>query len=283
MSTNETLATTTSITEYRPTEAKLAELASMYEGRIYEVATTAGMGLARVARADLRNWRVGLEKMRVEIKAPALDRCRQIDIEAQRITSAIIALEAPIDAQIKAEEVRKEAVREEKVRVETERIRAVIEAEAAKARAAEAAAMQVQREKLEREIALERAEQQRLSEIATAARIEADREAATIRAEDDRKAAAQRDADHVMELTRLAAEREVINARAEKLRIQEEELAADQYLRDQARIATATLQDAAHDAVELLRDLGYGEHVITRALAGALCRQEGASKNVEEV
>jgi hypothetical protein len=47
------------------------------------------------ARAELRTYRVELEKKRVEIKAPVLDRGRLIDAEAHRITVELLALEEP--------------------------------------------------------------------------------------------------------------------------------------------------------------------------------------------
>ena len=48
---------------------------------------------------------------RKEIKAPALVRCKLIDEETKRITSELLALEVPIDEQIKAEEKRLRAER----------------------------------------------------------------------------------------------------------------------------------------------------------------------------
>lgn len=99
---------TTQITEYSKTDAALAELAQRYTKAVYDVVTTKGMQDAKAARAELRSYRVDLEKVRVEIKAPALERCRLIDAEAKRITAALVDLEDPIDDQIKREEKRKE-------------------------------------------------------------------------------------------------------------------------------------------------------------------------------
>lgn len=99
---------TTSIVEYSKTEAALAELRTKYN-RKYDVTNTAGMTDAKKARAEIRTYRTDLEKMRKEIKAPALERCRLIDAEAARITSELEALEGPIDDAIKVEEARKEA------------------------------------------------------------------------------------------------------------------------------------------------------------------------------
>lgn len=112
---------TTAIQEYSKTDAALAELASRYKSAVFDVTTTKGMQDAKTARAELRGYRVDLEKTRVEIKAPALERCRLIDAEAKRITSALVELEDPIDTQIKNEERRREAEAMEKAMAEQRR------------------------------------------------------------------------------------------------------------------------------------------------------------------
>lgn len=112
----------TTIIEYSSTDAALALLSERYRGATYDVATASGMTEARKARGELRGYRVDLEKKRVEIKAPALDRCRAIDSEAKRITAALAALEDPIDAQIKTEENRKAEEKAAAERAETVRV-----------------------------------------------------------------------------------------------------------------------------------------------------------------
>jgi colicin import membrane protein len=112
---------TTSIAEYSATDSALAELRQKYETVVFDVTSGKGMEQAKKARAELRDYRVTLEKTRVEIKAPALERCRQIDSEAKRITAELEALEEPIDAQIKAEENRKAREKEERERQERAR------------------------------------------------------------------------------------------------------------------------------------------------------------------
>lgn len=122
------------IVEYSKTQAVLGDLRQRYEGVVYQVTTAKGMIDARKARAEIREWRTGLEKERVRIKAPALERARLIDSEAKRITAELLNLEGPIDEQIKTEEERKEKERlakeeAEKTRIETlrDRIRAISE------------------------------------------------------------------------------------------------------------------------------------------------------------
>lgn len=94
------------IQEYNKTAAALNELRARYI-RPYDVSTTAGMTEAREARATVRTYRVDLEKMRVALKAPALERTRLIDAEAKRITAELLEIETPIDSAIKAEEKHK--------------------------------------------------------------------------------------------------------------------------------------------------------------------------------
>lgn len=122
---------TTQIVEYSKTDAALADLAQRFAGVVFDVTSTKGMQEAKVARAELRGYRVDLEKVRVEIKAPALERCRLIDAEAKRITSALVELEDQIDSTIKKEEKRKEEEAMAKVMAEQRRkdgIQVLIEA-----------------------------------------------------------------------------------------------------------------------------------------------------------
>lgn len=125
MSTNQTEkdagSNMTAIAEYTPTAAALAELRQKHQGVVYDVSQPKQMKLAKEARAEVKGYRVALEKLRVEIKAPALERCRLIDSEAKRITAELLELEEPLDVQIKAEEARKQ--QEELERLEAERLR----------------------------------------------------------------------------------------------------------------------------------------------------------------
>jgi hypothetical protein len=110
------------IAEYSATEAELAKLRARLKDAKYEVTTAVGIDLARKDRRELITLRVGLDKKRAEIKAPALERCRLIDAEAKRITGELLLLEKPIDDQIKAEEARKEEIAAEKRRQEEARV-----------------------------------------------------------------------------------------------------------------------------------------------------------------
>jgi colicin import membrane protein len=109
------------IVEYTETAAAIAVLREKY-CTVFDVTTSKGMDEAKKARAEVRSYRVSLEKVRKEIKAPALERSRLIDEEAKRITAELQAIEEPIDEQIKAEERRKEEEKAAKARAEAARL-----------------------------------------------------------------------------------------------------------------------------------------------------------------
>lgn len=111
----------TEIAEYSPTAAALAELKSRLAGVAYDVSTGKGLDIAKKDRAEVRGLRTALEAKRVELKAPALERSRLIDAEAKALTAELLALEKPIDEQIKAEERRKEVEKAAKEQAEREK------------------------------------------------------------------------------------------------------------------------------------------------------------------
>lgn len=110
------------VVEYSRTEAALADLRGKYQGVAYDLTTTKGDKEARAARLELTTLRTSLEKKRKEFKAPVLEFGKKIDSEAARITAEIVALETPIDQQIKADESRRAAENAERERIEAERI-----------------------------------------------------------------------------------------------------------------------------------------------------------------
>jgi hypothetical protein len=109
------------IIEYTETAAAIAVLREKY-CTVFDVTTTKGMDEAKKARAEVKGYRVALEKVRKEIKAPALERSRLIDEEAKRITAELQAIEEPIDEAIKAEEQRKEDEKAAKAKAEAARL-----------------------------------------------------------------------------------------------------------------------------------------------------------------
>lgn len=113
------------VVEYESTASALVTLKEKYGGVIYDVTTAKGMKEAKDARKVVRNYRTSLESKRKEIKAPALQRCRDIDDEAKAITVELRSLEGPIDEQIKAEDQRKQREKEEADRRERERVETI--------------------------------------------------------------------------------------------------------------------------------------------------------------
>jgi hypothetical protein len=112
----------TSIAEYSPTAAALADLARRMSKVVYDVSTPKGMAAAKADRAEVRDLRVALEKKRVEIKAPALKRCNEIDTEAKRITALLLPYEEAPDKVIKAHEAAIEAERQRVIKAEQDRM-----------------------------------------------------------------------------------------------------------------------------------------------------------------
>ena len=240
----------TQIAEYNETAAALAVLRQKYaDYSSVVIATTKDMALAKEARAEVRGYRVALEKLRVELKAPALERTRLIDTEAKRITAELLTIEEPIDAAIKAEEKRKEEEKAAKARAEAQRIADIQRviawirqhvANAAGQRAAEIAEIVQQANGLQIDPddygeflpdaldALTETRQQLAAMLATQQQFEA--EQARIKAEQDAEQArikAERE-----ELARLRKAEE--DRKAEEARLQAEREAVAQLLREQA-------------------------------------------------
>jgi IgA-specific serine endopeptidase len=111
--------TSTAIADYNPVAAGLAELKARLKDRAYDLTTVKGNDEARKDRLELVRLRTSVEAKRKELKAPVLERSQLIDSEAARIKAEILALETPIDEQIRADEARRE--QEKQARVEAKR------------------------------------------------------------------------------------------------------------------------------------------------------------------
>lgn len=96
------------IAHYSAYQKSLNTLRDKYQGVIYEVTTTEGMGEAKKAREAIRKPRYELEHLRKKLKAPALEYSKRIDSEAKAIREQLEALENPIHEQILYEEKRAE-------------------------------------------------------------------------------------------------------------------------------------------------------------------------------
>lgn len=210
----------TEIVEYSKTEAALAVLAQQYQGVIYDVSTKEGMEAARKGRAEIKSYRVALEKTRKEIKESALRRCQVIDAEAR--------------AKREAEEARLAAERAE---IERQR------AELAKAEEARKAAEAEARRKIEEE---ERAARMRIEEQ--------ERQARLAREEEERKARQAREAEEA----RLRAERQRIEdeRRAAEEKARKEREAEEARLREIER-QKAELLDGRDMLATFVRRFGH--------------------------
>lgn len=96
----------TELTRFNATEAGLLELRDKYEGRVYDCDDPAGMKAAKMARRDIQQPRFNVEKLRKAAKAPILALGRAVDGRAKELTKQLLALEVPIDEQIKIVENR---------------------------------------------------------------------------------------------------------------------------------------------------------------------------------
>lgn len=211
---------------------------------------------------------------------------RQAKERAEVERLAAIA-QAEAEAKRAAEEAALQAQREEIARQ-----RAEVEAERAKA-AAERKRLADEQAEADRKAAAIRAEaeaaafaeRERADRAAAAARAEADRVA---REEREREWAAQAETQRLAdeaEAARVARERDELAAREAAVRAEEARIervraaeraqaAAEQAARDEERVRTATLLDAAREALAVLVEIGIGETVVARTLAAAIERSE---------
>lgn len=257
------------LSEFSRVEQGLAALREKHANTVYEVTTTAGLEAAKAARAEIREPRFAVERVRKAVKAPLIALGKRIDNEAARITSEIMAIEAPIDDQIKAEETRKLVEKEAKRAAEVERLR---QEAAAKLKededrlAAERAALKAEQDRLaaerakaEQEAAAERArlraeqeklaaERAKIEAEAAAAKKKADSEAAAQRAAIEAEAAAAKKKADEIAAAAAKAERERIEAERAKLRAEQEAFAAEEAARakaaEDARIAAEEARSA---------------------------------------
>lgn len=112
----------TALQHFDRVSAGLALLEKNYKGMLYDVDTTMGMEHAKAARAAIREPRYEVERLRKSAKAPILALGKRLDLEATRISNALLTLETPIDEQIKSEENRKEQEKLAKIAAEAKRV-----------------------------------------------------------------------------------------------------------------------------------------------------------------
>jgi len=103
---------TTQVVEYSVTDGMIAEMKTRLAD--LEITDTKSYDVVKKAIAELRGWRVGVDKHRKELKADALAWGRLVQVEANRITTELKAIEDPLKE-------RKQAVDDEKARVKAEK------------------------------------------------------------------------------------------------------------------------------------------------------------------
>ncbi len=105
-------------------DAHLAELKKQWE-IVPDCSETAGYNAVKLGLGQIRSARTGIEKKRVTLTKPLLERKKSIDTEAKRLTRELTNIETPLKEakqlednrleMIKQEEIRKEAKRQERI------------------------------------------------------------------------------------------------------------------------------------------------------------------------
>lgn len=116
----------TAVAEFDRVAAGIGALKQQFAGVVFDVTTTEGMKAACAARSAIRAPRYEIEKVRQAAKAPILALGRDLDARAKKITSELLAIEEPVDQQIKSEELRKEEERKARIEAERKRVAAIV-------------------------------------------------------------------------------------------------------------------------------------------------------------
>lgn len=117
----------TAVAEFDKVAAGIAELKKLYGGVVYDVKVPKEMEAAKAARAAVREPRYEVERLRKAAKAPILKLGKDLDGRAEKITEELLAIEEPIDQQIKLEEQRKDREKQAKIEAEQKRVAAIQE------------------------------------------------------------------------------------------------------------------------------------------------------------
>jgi hypothetical protein len=118
------------VAEFDHIEAGLLDLERKYRDVAYDCTTTLGMVEAKAARQEIRTPRYAAQNAAEAAKKPLTALSKAIGARKDEICARILAVETPIDAQIKAEEDRKaveKAAREQKEREAAAAIQARID------------------------------------------------------------------------------------------------------------------------------------------------------------
>lgn len=122
----------TDIAEYRPHEEQIVRLETTYAKLVVDCSTSEGLANAKEVRVDIRDVRYALANTTKTALVPyqqkvkdAQARVNQVKEFGEALKDRVLAIEAPVDEAIKAEEKRVTAAKAERERVEAERVETI--------------------------------------------------------------------------------------------------------------------------------------------------------------
>jgi len=122
----------TDIAEYRPHEEQIVRLETTYAKLVVDCSTSEGLANAKEVRVDIRDVRYALANTTKTALIPyqqavkdAQARVNQVKEFGETLKDRVLAIEAPVDEAIKAEEKRAADAKAERERVEAERVEAI--------------------------------------------------------------------------------------------------------------------------------------------------------------
>ena len=122
----------TDIAEYRPHEEQIVRLETTYANLVVDCSTSEGLANAKEVRVDIRDVRYALANTTKTALIPyqqavkdAQARVNQVKEFGEALKDRVLAIEAPVDEAIKAEEKRAADAKAERERIEAERVEAI--------------------------------------------------------------------------------------------------------------------------------------------------------------
>ena len=122
----------TDIAEYRPHEEQIVRLETSYGKLVVDCSTSEGLANAKEVRVDIRDVRYALANTTKTALVPyqqavkdAQARVNQVKDFGEALKDRVLAIEAPVDEAIKAEEKRAADAKAERERIEAERVEAI--------------------------------------------------------------------------------------------------------------------------------------------------------------
>lgn len=122
----------TDIAEYRPHEEQIVRLETTYAKLVVDCSTSEGLANAKEVRVDIRDVRYALANTTKTALVPyqqkvkeAQARVNQVKEFGEALKDRVLAIEAPVDEAIKAEEKRVADAKAERERVQAERVEAI--------------------------------------------------------------------------------------------------------------------------------------------------------------